>query len=352
MPSRWCSARRAASEQAFLGAHGAVSVAPRCRPWRGRMTGERRWSRSRPSTAPIRCSEQSSPNPAMPLAALFARQGDAFGAAVDPALLSRLDLKPGDRITHRQCGDRAARRAQERAGQARRRHRLRPAPPHERGGAARERRSSSPAAWCAGNTGCGCPIATRATAPWRRSRRRRGATHPNAGWDIRTRNKASPQLERNVERFSQFLTLVALTALLVGGVGVANAVASHLARKRDVDRHDEGAWARPAATSSPSIARRSCWLRCSLRCIGAVLGAALPFVIAWVFGCSIPLPVAPLPVPEHARRFRSPTACSPLSPSPCGRSDGPTTFRSRCCSATRSPPSGAGRGAATSSPPH
>ena len=25
---------------------------------------------------------------------------------------------------------------------------------------------------------------------------------PNAGWDIRTRNKASPQLERNVERFT------------------------------------------------------------------------------------------------------------------------------------------------------
>ena len=46
--------------------------------------------------------------------------------------------------------------------------------------------------------------------------------------------KASPELERSVERFSQFLTLVGLTTLLVGGVGVANAVASHLARKRDV----------------------------------------------------------------------------------------------------------------------
>ncbi len=38
-------------------------------------------------------------DPAMPLAALLARQGDAFGAAADPALLARLDLKPGDRIT-------------------------------------------------------------------------------------------------------------------------------------------------------------------------------------------------------------------------------------------------------------
>ena len=35
-------------------------------------------------------------------------------------------------------------------------------------------------------------------------------------------------------RLRQFLTLVGLTALLVGGVGVANAVKSHLDRKRDV----------------------------------------------------------------------------------------------------------------------
>jgi len=42
---------------------------------------------------------------------------------------------------------------------------------------------------------------------------------PDSGWDIRTRDKASPQLERNVRRFTEFLTLVGLTALLVGGVG-------------------------------------------------------------------------------------------------------------------------------------
>ena len=55
---------------------------------------------------------------------------------------------------------------------------------------------------------------------------------PNAGWEIRDRTNASPQLERNVNRFTQFLTIVGLTALLVGGVGVGNAVKSHLDRKR------------------------------------------------------------------------------------------------------------------------
>ena len=57
---------------------------------------------------------------------------------------------------------------------------------------------------------------------------------PEAGWDIRNRTNASPQLERNVERFTQFLTIVGLTALLVGGVGVGNAVKSHLDRRREV----------------------------------------------------------------------------------------------------------------------
>ena len=57
---------------------------------------------------------------------------------------------------------------------------------------------------------------------------------PDASWQIRTRANASPQLARNLERFSLFLTLVGLAALLVGGVGVANAVKSHIDRRRDV----------------------------------------------------------------------------------------------------------------------
>src|SRR5207253_7472915 len=56
---------------------------------------------------------------------------------------------------------------------------------------------------------------------------------PEAGWEVRSRANASPSLERNVERFTQYLTLVGLTALLVGGVGVANAVKGHLDRRRE-----------------------------------------------------------------------------------------------------------------------
>ena len=57
---------------------------------------------------------------------------------------------------------------------------------------------------------------------------------PQAGWSVRSRTNAAPALSSNVERFSQFLTLVGLTALVVGGVGVANAVRAYLDAKRGV----------------------------------------------------------------------------------------------------------------------
>ncbi len=61
-----------------------------------------------------------------------------------------------------------------------------------------------------------------------------GEKFPDAGWRIRSRANAAPGLQRNITRFAQFLTLVGLTALVVGGVGVANAVRAFLDTKRGV----------------------------------------------------------------------------------------------------------------------
>lgn len=57
---------------------------------------------------------------------------------------------------------------------------------------------------------------------------------PDAGWSIRTSNNAAPSLAENIGRFTQFLTLVGLTALIVGGVGIGNAVKAYLDGKRAV----------------------------------------------------------------------------------------------------------------------
>ncbi|PIO98350.1 ABC transporter permease [Pleomorphomonas carboxyditropha] len=59
------------------------------------------------------------------------------------------------------------------------------------------------------------------------------AAQSDSGRRVSTRLDAAPGLERNVARFSEFLTLVGLTALIVGGVGVTNAVKAFIDRKRD-----------------------------------------------------------------------------------------------------------------------
>ena len=55
-----------------------------------------------------------------------------------------------------------------------------------------------------------------------------GKTLRDAGWQVRTFEDAAPQVRRMVERLGSFLSLVGLTALLVGGVGVGNAVRAWL----------------------------------------------------------------------------------------------------------------------------
>ena len=55
---------------------------------------------------------------------------------------------------------------------------------------------------------------------------------PQAGWRIKTRNRAAPGVQRFIDRLSLFLTLAGLTALIVGGVGVANGVTTYLAARR------------------------------------------------------------------------------------------------------------------------
>src|SRR6185436_6245724 len=110
-----------------------------------------------------------------------------------------------------------------------------------------------------------------------------GKELPDAGWQIRSRTNASPQLERNVERFTQFLTLVGLTALLVGGVGVANAVKSHIERKRDTIATLKALGATGGRVFAIYLSQVLV-LSAIGALIGLVLGAALPFAIAAAFG--------------------------------------------------------------------
>src|SRR5712691_6618964 len=57
------------------------------------------------------------------------------------------------------------------------------------------------------------------------------AAFPEAGWQLRSGAEASPGLQRFIDRVGFFLSLVGITALLVGGVGIGNAVAGYIASK-------------------------------------------------------------------------------------------------------------------------
>lgn len=53
-----------------------------------------------------------------------------------------------------------------------------------------------------------------------------------AGWETRTRDKASPGASRFVDRMGDFLTLVGLAALAIAGIGIGGGVSSYLAARR------------------------------------------------------------------------------------------------------------------------
>ncbi|GGE42935.1 ABC transporter permease [Agaricicola taiwanensis] len=115
---------------------------------------------------------------------------------------------------------------------------------------------------------------------------------PDAGWRIRDRQNVSPRLERNIERFTQFLTLVGLTALMVGGVGVVNAVGGFVDRKRETIASLKCLGASGGFVVLVHLVQIMALALVGV-VIGLVLGAAMPFAVAWGLGAMIPVPFTP-----------------------------------------------------------
>jgi putative ABC transport system permease protein len=230
-------------------------------------------------------------DPARPVADLLAERDGAFGAAVDQTLLARLDLKLGDRVSigHASFQIRSIVDSE---------------PDKLAGGLGLGPRFlvSETALRATGLLQPGSLVRwtyrvrlpdgaadDRATAALVDAAR---AALPEAGWEIRTRDNASPQLERSIKRFTQFLTLVGLAALLVGGVGVANAVKSHIERRRDVIAAFKALGATGRAVFTIYLTQVIV-LAVIGSVIGLTAGAALPFIIVGTFGALLPLPVVP-----------------------------------------------------------
>ncbi|MCT2559169.1 FtsX-like permease family protein [Tsuneonella sp. YG55] len=58
------------------------------------------------------------------------------------------------------------------------------------------------------------------------------ARFPNAGFEIRTRDRGAPGADRFVGRMGEFLTLVGLAALVIAGIGIGGGVSSYLDARR------------------------------------------------------------------------------------------------------------------------
>jgi putative ABC transport system permease protein len=112
---------------------------------------------------------------------------------------------------------------------------------------------------------------------------------PAASWRITDRSNAVPQVTRFVEQASMFLTLVALSALIVGGVGAGQAIEGFLAKRRDTIATLKAMGATGGQIFLIYLLQILAVAGLAL-VLGLALGAALPFGVGYFFGASIPAP--------------------------------------------------------------
>ncbi len=111
---------------------------------------------------------------------------------------------------------------------------------------------------------------------------------PDTGWRIRDTSDAAPGVQQFVDQTSLFMTLVGLTSLLVGGIGVANGVRAWLeARARTI-----------ATLRCLGASGRLVFAVCLIQVMalsalgvlaGLVLGVALPFAAVTLLGAVLPV---------------------------------------------------------------
>ncbi|WP_342361096.1 ABC transporter permease [Terrarubrum flagellatum] len=117
---------------------------------------------------------------------------------------------------------------------------------------------------------------------------------PQAGWEIRSRTNASPNIGRNIDRFSQFLAIVGLTALVVGGVGIANAVKAFIDARQESFAILKAVGASGRAVFGLALVEVLAMATIGIA-IGVAIGLVAPYLVAWLGGDLLPIPIDPTP---------------------------------------------------------
>jgi putative ABC transport system permease protein len=225
-------------------------------------------------------------SPREPLKELFANREGVFGAAVEPRLLRKLGLKLGDTV---------------RIGNARFMLRavISQEPDRVAGGFSTGPRVlvSEFALRATGLVQPGSLInfGYRVALPPEITSREGVAnfvsyvkdTYPAADWQVRDRWNAALGVRRFIEQVGAFLVLVGLTALVVGGVGVASAVKAYLDRRRD-----DIATLKCIGASGRFIFFMFLGEVMALAVVGVgiglLIGAILPIVVGWLLAGLLP----------------------------------------------------------------
>jgi putative ABC transport system permease protein len=113
---------------------------------------------------------------------------------------------------------------------------------------------------------------------------------PEAAWRIRDATGAAPGLRRTVARVTLYMTFVGLTALLIGGVGIANAVGAYLGGRRNTIATLKCLGA-PGRLIFATYLMQVAAIAALGIAIGLAIGAAVPYVLSGVVVDQFPVPV-------------------------------------------------------------
>ena len=122
------------------------------------------------------------------------------------------------------------------------------------------------------------------------------AKFPESGFAINDWTDPAPSIRREVKRFTQFISLVGLTALLLGGIGVGNAIGSYMAKKRGVIATFKTLGASSRLVLAVYLIQALMLAGIGI-VIGLVLGALTPALLSATYGEALPIALAVEPHP-------------------------------------------------------
>ncbi|MBV1901807.1 MAG: FtsX-like permease family protein [Kordiimonadaceae bacterium] len=164
--------------------------------------------------------------PAIPTAALFEKRGDTWGTAIDPLLADKLNIKIGDTLVFGTAKAEVRAFIENEPDKANLGFQLGPSAL-----LAHEALAETGLVTVGSLINHIYRLRLPENVDIKAIREDLKATFPDASWRVRDRSTSAPGLRAFINQMGIFLTLVGISALIVGGVGVGNAVRGYMDRK-------------------------------------------------------------------------------------------------------------------------